>query len=73
MWFSADECIDTTQVAIFAQALLDELEIDEPFCFSWAYTCSKPRIDEFGGGACKVRRGMAPVWVDAMEYTANHP
>lgn len=66
LWIHDDgESIDVEHVAILAQALLDELEIDEPFIFSWAYTCSKPRIDEFGGGACAVRRGKDPIWCDA--------
>jgi hypothetical protein len=66
LWIHDDgESIDVEHVAILAQRLLDELEIDEPFVFSWAYTCSKPRVDEFGGGACAVRRGKDPIWCDA--------
>lgn len=66
LWIYDDgENINTEHVAILAQVLLDELEIDEPFIFSWSYTCSKPRVDEFGGGACAVRRGKDPIWCDA--------
>lgn len=66
LWICDDgENINTEHVAILAQVLLDELEIDEPFIFSWSYTCSKPRVDEFGGGACAVRRGKDPIWCDA--------
>jgi len=72
VWFHADESINPEHVACIAQALLDELKIDEPFTFSWAYTCSKPRIDEFGGGACSVKRGEEPFYVDAMSLAEAH-
>lgn len=68
LWLHDDgESIDVEHAAALAQALLDGLKIDEPFVFSWAYTCSKPRLDEFGGGACAVRRGKAPIWCDARQ------
>ncbi len=66
LWIHDDgESIDVEHVAILVQELLDGLEIDAPFIFNWAYTCRKPRIDEFGGGACAVRRGKDPIWCDA--------
>ena len=68
LWIRDDgENINTDHVVTLAQELLDELEIDAPFVFSWAFTCSKPRVDEFGGGACAVRRGKDPIWVDARD------
>lgn len=73
VWFYHEESINPEHVVRIAQALLDELEIDEPFVFSWSYTCSKPRFDEFGGGACKIRRGRDPVWVDALGTAMEAP
>ena len=66
VWFHAEESGNTDHVEAIARALVEELELDEPFVCSWAYTCSSPRIDEFGGGAMLVRRGHETVWVDAM-------
>ena len=66
VWFHAEESGNTDHVEAIARALVEELEIDEPFHCSWAYTCSSPRVDEFGGGAMVVRRGHETVWVDAM-------
>ena len=66
VWFHAEESGNTDHVEAIARALVEELEIDDPFCCSWAYTCSSPRIDEFGGGAMVVRRGHETVWVDAL-------
>lgn len=65
VWFHEDESGTPEHVEIIARALVEELEIDEPFICSWAYTCSKPRIDEFGGGAFLVRRGKQTLWCDA--------
>jgi hypothetical protein len=68
VWFHHDENADAEHVAELARALVEELEIDEPFFCSWAYTCSKPRVDEFGGGAFVVKRGYPTVWVDVMNH-----
>ena len=69
IWFHGDDSIDVDQVAAVVCALIEELEIDETFYCSWAYTCSSPRIGEFGGGSFAVFRdplGFAStVWVDA--------
>lgn len=66
VWFHTHESANPEQVETIAKALVEELGIEEPFYCSWAYTCSKPRIDEFGGGAFVVKRGMETHWVDAM-------
>ena len=71
VWFHVEESGNTDHVEAIARALLEELEMDEPFVCSWAYTCSKPRIDEFGGGAMVVRRGHETIWVDAMDSARN--
>jgi hypothetical protein len=65
VWFHTDESINTDHVEIIARQLIDELKLDTPFFCSWAYTCSKPRIDEFGGGAFVIKRGYMTHWVDA--------
>jgi hypothetical protein len=65
VWFCGDESINVEHVEPIARALIDELELDDEFICSWAYTCSKPRIDEFGGGAFGVKRGHDTIWVDA--------
>ena len=65
VWFRGQETINVEHVAEIAGALIEELEIDEPFFCSWAYTCDKPRIDEFGGGAFVIKRGYETYWCDA--------
>lgn len=66
VWFHADESLNPDHVEQIARALVEELELDEPFCMSWAYLCGKPRLGEFGGGAFGIRRGHPTVWCDAM-------
>lgn len=66
VWLYSEEWVNTDHLQYVARALLDEFEIDEPFIASWSYTCSKPRIDEFGGGAMVVQRGYETYWCDAM-------
>ena len=65
IWFAHNESINPAQLCELAEVLVDELEIDTPFLASWAYTCSKRRIGEFGGGAFVVERGEDTIWVDA--------
>lgn len=72
VWFHHDESINPEHLAELARALVEELEIDKPFYCSWAYTCSKPRIDEFGGGAFAVVRGQETYWVDALSHVQKH-
>ncbi len=65
IWFHVEESGTPAHCEVIARALVEELNLDEPFVCSWACTCSKPRIDEFGGGAFLVRRGKPTIWCDA--------
>lgn len=72
VWFKGDESANVEHLAEIAQAIVDTLMIDKPFCFSWSYGCSKPRLDEFGGGACTIQRGKDQYWVGSMELAEKH-
>jgi hypothetical protein len=67
VWIHGEESFDPDQAETLVRALVDELEIDEPIVVSWACSCSKPRIDEFDGGAFAVKRGRNTVWVNARD------
>ena len=56
IWFHEDDSINTEHLELIARALVEELDLPPFFC-SWAYTCSKPRVNEFGGGAFAIIRG----------------
>lgn len=51
LYLSSMECGNPDQVAIFVRAYLQTFHPDRWAGFEWAYTCSSPRPDGFGGGA----------------------
>ncbi|MEB3214425.1 MAG: hypothetical protein VKL39_23965 [Leptolyngbyaceae bacterium] len=63
-WIVHNESINPDHVESLVRALVEELDLP-PVVVSWSYTCSKPRIDEFGGGAFVVKKGFNTVWIDA--------
>jgi hypothetical protein len=66
VWFSDDgEWVNPEHLERAVFALVVELNLEGVFVCSWACTCSKKRIDEFGGGAFAVARGQETIWIDA--------
>lgn len=49
IWICHDESIDLDLASNFTQAILNEFDMDKVVVISAAFTCSKPRVDEFGG------------------------
>lgn len=72
VWFTADESFDAEHVERIARALMEELELDGYFLCSWCYVCSKPRVNEFGGGAFILARDMPTHWINAQEDCYDH-
>jgi hypothetical protein len=66
IWLGDDECFNPEHAEVLIRSLVEELELDDVYVCSWAYTCSKLRIGEFGGGAFAVSRGKNTVWIDAV-------
>ena len=66
VWISHNETCDSEHVIQLFQALLDGLKIDAPLIVSFAFECSKPRLDEFGGMAVVLQRGKDPEYFDAQ-------
>jgi hypothetical protein len=50
-WIHASESGNLDQVASFISAFLRRFRPTHSWGLTWAETCSKPRIGEFGGGA----------------------
>lgn len=61
VWVCAEECGDVEYTASLVQALLRHFELDLVVGFEWADTCSRLRLDGFGGGTVAVSRRSA-VW-----------
>ncbi len=72
VWFKADESFDPDHVEQIARALVEELDLDGYFLCSWCYLCSKPRVDEFGGGAFILAKGMPTYWVSPQYDCIKH-
>jgi len=65
VWLYAEEYGDPDQVGSFVQEFLKTFRPDQEFTITWAYTCSKPRVGGFGGGAAIITAD-AFVCYDAM-------
>ena len=53
IWLYDDECLDIDTLTSFIFHLVNKFQLG-PVGFTWAETCSKPRLDEFSGGAVVV-------------------
>jgi len=71
-WFYDEEGGELDVVIGMLQVLQDYFEDDRLHVFSWAYTCSKMRVDEFGGGAAGVQRGKEPYFIDAGYHVSEN-
>ncbi len=49
-WITADETINVDHAAVFFHYLVKK-DLLKPMGFEWSNTCSKARLDAFGGGA----------------------
>ncbi len=64
IWFSHDESIDIDAAASVIQRFFKDARLNGCCGFTWSETCSKPRLDSFGGGAC---------FITAMDIEWNSP
>lgn len=63
-WMHSTESCDLERTVEVLEEFTKEYAIEEPIVFAWAYTCSEPRVGEFGGGAVAIYKGESR-WVDA--------
>jgi len=67
LWFLEDSYADIEEaVEPLARALVDELELDEPFFLEWAFTSEDElRLTDPGpgGGAFLIARGRPTFWI----------
>lgn len=74
LWIYSDEYGNPEHVISFVLRCAGELRLVGLWGFTWSYTCSKPRIDAFGGGAhvLDLRTGEAVSYVDCTEFVNEH-
>lgn len=70
LWLHADESGEPEQVAAFLRAYLKKFIPGGSLWFSWAYTCSKMRANEFGGGAAVVTADRVTIF-DSQDWASR--
>ncbi len=70
LWISGDEYGDPEHVIQFVLKCAEAFDLNGTWGFCWAYTCSKPRLDGFGGGAqiIDLTNRTSKDWVDLVEW-----
>jgi hypothetical protein len=66
----SDECGNPHQVAAVLEAYLQKFQPKGVLTFSWAYTCSKMRSDQFGGGAAVIT-AEGSKFIDALDWASD--
>jgi len=70
VWINGEESFNPDMAEMLIRELVETLNLPGIHICSWSYTCSKPRIDEFGGGAFGVQKSTQTVWIDAAQEAA---
>ncbi len=72
LWIHDDDNGDVEAVIAFVLRLAEDLDLTGLWGFEYAMTCSRPRLDGFGGGAHVIdltaRRSIA--WISTNEWLA---
>lgn len=70
LWISSDGYGEPEHVIDFVLRCAEAFDLTGRWGFAWALTCSKPRLDGFGGGAQLIdlgeRRSLA--WLDCSHW-----
>lgn len=73
LWIHDDESGDVEAVIAFILRLAEELDLSGLWGFEHSNTCSRPRLDGFGGGAHLIDLGARKVigWMNAQTWLAQ--
>ena len=67
IWISHDESINTENAAFFCHLILKHFDSNDYVAIQASNTCSKPRLDAFGGHAAFVtKKGIR--WISTFEW-----
>lgn len=72
LWIHDDEHGDVDAVIRFVLRLAEDLDLTGLWGFQYALTCSRPRLDAFGGGAHVIDLGARKSvgWTSSQEWLA---
>lgn len=62
LWVHSEESAEIGLVAEIMQKTMKRFNIDGTITIQWAATCSKPRIDAYGGGVVVVNKDTTESW-----------
>ena len=68
VWVHLDDGDIELLVQVLDYAMQAVPGVQEKCGFAWAYWCSKPRIEEFGGGAAFMQKGQDPKWLGTSSW-----
>ena len=73
LWIHDDESSDVEAVIAFILRLAEELDLIGLWGFKHSNTCSRPRLDGFGGGAHVIDLGARKLigWVNTQTWLAK--
>ena len=73
LWIHDDEHGDVEAVIRFVLRLAEDLDLTGLWGFQYALTCSRPRLDAFGGGAHVIDLGTRKSigWTSTQEWLAG--
>ena len=72
LWIHGDEHGDVEAVIRFVLRLAEDLDLTGLWGFQYALTCSRPRLDAYGGGAHAIDLGARKSigWTSSQEWLA---
>jgi len=70
LWIHSREYFDSTTAAEICRAFLARFEPNGCIIFEWANSCSKPRLDAYGGGGCCVTAEGAE-WISTWRAVSD--
>ena len=70
LWISSDEYGEPEHVIAFVLACAEAFDLQGRWGFVWGLSCSKPRLDGFGGGAQLIDLGARKslAWIDCEQW-----
>lgn len=71
LWIRSDESGSPYLAAEFVMQFLMRHRPKQCVTFAWADTCSKLRLDEFGGGACVIT-AKHQAWMSTHQFLSRH-
>lgn len=72
LWIYADESGSASHVAEFVSAVGQKFGLTGRFSMQYAETCSRPRLDGFGGGAVLVDFDSGQIeWLNTSDWLAE--